>query len=286
MQPTQRRISGLDGLEINVLEWSTEGTPLVFVHGFANDAHVWDDVAPAVATHYRVLCPDMRGHGDSGRDSQAAYDPDSMTGDLECVLDALGVERLVLVGHSMGGGVSIRYAGRHPEKMAGLVIVDTAPETDRRGALRIGLDMQQSSHSYDSIADYERLLARQYPVTPAGTLSRLARVWLRQREDGRFELKLDPNLMKRHASGSVSQADERARDEAKKLQWLALEQLSCPALVIRGAASDILDPETADKMVDEVIPNAKLAVIPRAGHSVMLDNPEEFKRALCDFVLG
>ena len=55
---------------------------------------------------------------------------------------------------------------------------------------------------------------------------------------------------------------------------------------VHAAASDILDPDTADKMVDDVIPNGKLAVIDRAGHSVMLDNPEGFERALCGLLLG
>ncbi len=285
MQATTRRVPGHEGLEINVREWSTEGTPLVFVHGFSNDAHVWDDIAPVVAPHYRVLCLDLRGHGDSGRHPDAAYDADSMANDLECVFDALGIERLVLVGHSLGGRVAMRFAGRHPEKLAGLVIVDTGPEHDPRGTTRISMDIRQGSHSFESIGEYERVLSRQYPVTPPNTLARLAKEWLRQREDGRYELKLDPNLMKGHAGGSGDELKKRAQEDAKLL-WQALEKLPCPALVVRGAASDILDPDTADKMVDEAIPNGKLAVIARAGHSGMLDNPEEFETALCDFVLG
>ena len=281
MQPSTRRVPGKDGLEINVLEWSTEGTPLVFVHGFSNDAHVWDDIAPVVASHYRVLCLDLRGHGDSGRDPEAAYDADSMAGDLECVFDALGIERLVLVGHSLGGRVSMRYAGRNLDKLAGLVIVDTGPEHDPRGSTRISLDIQQSSHSYDSIQEYERVLVRQYPVTPPSILSRLARDWLRERADGRFELKLDPNLMKGRARGS---AEEQRKDV--ELAWETLKKLPCPTLVVRGAASDILAADTADRMVEEAIPNGKLAVIGRAGHSVMLDNPGEFEKAFCEFVLG
>ncbi len=77
-----------------------------------------------------------------------------------------------------------------------------------------------------------------------------------------------------------------AMEEESKRLWTALENLPCPALVVRGAASDVFDPDTADRMVDDVIPNATLAVIPSAGHSVMLDNPEAFTKALSDFVLG
>ncbi len=285
MQPSTRRGPGKDGLEINFIEWSTEGTPLVFVHGFSNDAHVWDDIAPVLAPHYRVLCLDLRGHGNSGRAPDAAYDPDSMAADLECVFDSLGIERLVLVGHSLGGRVSMRYAGRNLDMLAGLVIVDTGPEHDPRGTARISLDIQQGSHSYDSIQEYEGVLVRQYPVTPPEALSRLARQWLRERPDGRFELKLDPKLLKGLARGSAEEQQKRSREDAQLL-WETLKKLPCPTLVVRGAASDILDAGTADRMVDEAIPNGKLAVIGRAGHSVMLDNPGEFEKVVCEFVLG
>ena len=62
--------------------------------------------------------------------------------------------------------------------------------------------------------------------------------------------------------------------------------IQCPTLVVRGAASDIMSPDVADKMVEEVLPNGKLAIVPQAGHSVMTDNPEGFKQMVGEFVLG
>jgi pimeloyl-ACP methyl ester carboxylesterase len=92
----------------------------------------------------------------------------------------------------------------------------------------------------------------------------------------------------RGASGPRLGADEMAarEEEHMKNMWTALEKLPCPTLVVRGAASDIMSPDVADRMVDEVIPNATLAVVPQAGHSVMTDNPEGFEKAVCEFVLG
>jgi pimeloyl-ACP methyl ester carboxylesterase len=84
---------------------------------------------------------------------------------------------------------------------------------------------------------------------------------------------------------SAEEARSRAKQEADLL-WKALEKIPCPSLVVRGAASDIFDPETAERMADEVLPNGRLAVIPRAGHSVMLDNPEGFRSCLTGFVLS
>ena len=84
---------------------------------------------------------------------------------------------------------------------------------------------------------------------------------------------------------SAEQMQAWSRKEASAL-WSALERTPCPALLIRGAASDVLDPDTAERMVEEVLPNGRLELIPRAGHSVMLDNPKAFQQALLRFALG
>ena len=127
MEPKSRRVAGSNGIDLHLLEWSQEGVPLVLVHGFGNDAHIWDDFAPVAAPHYRVLALDLRGHGDSAWPLHAEYEYAHHVADLEAVLDGLGIERLVLVGHSLGGRVAMLFAGVHPERMAGLVIVDSAP---------------------------------------------------------------------------------------------------------------------------------------------------------------
>ena len=70
MEPVSRYVKGADDLELHLLEWSTEGVPLLLLHGFGNEAHLWDDLAPLIAPHYRVIAVDLRGHGDSGWDPQ------------------------------------------------------------------------------------------------------------------------------------------------------------------------------------------------------------------------
>ena len=285
MQPSSRRLPGTQGLTLHALEWSREGTPLLFLHGFGNDAHVWDWVAPAVAAHYRVLALDHRGHGQSDRDPEGRYDHETMARDVAAALDALGAPRAVIVGHSLGGRVAMRFAGLFPEKMAGLVIVDSAPELDARGTTRIRLDVQQQEPTFASLRDYERVLARQYPATRPEILAALAVHWTRQREDSRFELRLDPAFMRGRRGASEEELARWSAEEAKHL-WRALEALPCPALVVRGAASDVLSADVADQVADEALRNGRLEVVERAGHSVMLDNPEGFEKVLVGFVLG
>ena len=286
MPPTSRRLTGALGLTLHALEWSTEGVPLVFLHGFGNDAHVWDESAPLVAEHYRTLAFDMRGHGDSDCDPEGRYDHLTMAMDVEAAIEALGIERLVLVGHSMGGRVAMHVAGRNPEKMAGLVIVDSGPDLDARGTTRIRMETESAELAFGSVADYARILIELYPAAKPETMAKLAGHWLREREDGRFEPKLDPAFRRwRAPDASPEELREHMKAESERL-WKALEVVRCPTLVVRGAASDVLSAETADRMVDDVLENGRLAVIARASHSVMLDNADDWNEVLCGFVLG
>ncbi len=287
MQPRSIRIPASDGLSLHALEWSREGVPMILIHGFGNEAHIWDDFAPQVAGHYRVIALDLRGHGDSDWDPESRYDYPHHVADLEAVVNALGIERMVLVAHSLGGRVSMLYAGRHPEQLAGLVIVDSAPELDVRGTTRIRMEVaEHRDPAFETVAQYENLLAHNYPAATPEAIKRMARNGLRRREDGRYVLKMDTAY--RGASGPRLDSDEQESREAEhaKQMWAALEKLPCPTLVVRGAASDIMSPEVADRMVDEVLPSGTLAVVPQAGHSVMTDNPKGFAKAVCDFCLG
>lgn len=287
MEPHAHRIAGEDGVEIHLLEWSRAGVPFLMLHGFGNDAHIWDDFAPVIAPSYRTLAMDLRGHGDSAWDPERRYDYEFHIADLERVTAALGIERFVLMGHSLGGRVATLFAGRHPERLAGFVLVDSGPELDFRGVTRIRVDMQKTaagSGTFASAAEYERMLSHAYPAVKPDVLARMARHGLRQRPDGRFERKTDPAFHAGRAAMSEAEAEERERAVEKRL-WEALAKVPCPALVVRGAASDILSPDCADRMAEDVLAQGRLAIVARAGHSVMVDNPEGFADALSSFVL-
>jgi len=287
MEPRSVRVAGAGGLELHLLEWSTEGIPLLLIHGFGNEAHIWDAFAPTVAEYYRVLALDLRGHGDSDHDPAGRYDYDDHTADLEAIVGALHIDRLVLVGHSLGGRISAFYAGRHPEQLAGLVLVDSAPELDRRGIARIRVDVGKNlDPCFDSPWEYENSLAHSYPAATPDAIASLARHGLRRREDGRYVLKMDAKL---RGVGQQPVSEQQMKDHERKSTaalWKALGNISCPTLVVRGAASDIVSADVAERMANDILPRGRLAVVAQAGHSVMTDNPEGFRHAVANFVLG
>jgi pimeloyl-ACP methyl ester carboxylesterase len=106
---------------------------------------------------------------------------------------------------------------------------------------------------------------------------------LRRREDGRFVPKLDP-VLRGAGRGRTAQVSSEA--DLARAQWEALARIPCPTLVVRGAASDVLSADVAERMAEQVLPKGSLAVVPRAGHSVMTDNPDGFRDAVAGFVLG
>ena len=128
MWPRSRRVGATHGLSLHLLEWSAQGEALILLHGFGHDAHVWDPFAAALALHYQTLALDQRGHGESDHDPEARYSHESMTADLAAVVDGLELERVTLVGHSMGGYNALRYAAEQPARVTRLVLVEAGPE--------------------------------------------------------------------------------------------------------------------------------------------------------------
>jgi pimeloyl-ACP methyl ester carboxylesterase len=168
------------------------------------------------------------------------------------------------------------------------VIVASAPELDVRGTVRIRRPAEEQRRGSASFASkpVPRLLAHNCRPSRETLCAQMAHTGCATRDDGRFEAKLDPAWFKGRTDAGADAEAMRAREERlTRDMWDALARVPCPTLVVRGAASDVLSPDVADRMVDEVLRHGRLAVIPRAGHSVMVDN-EAFCAALTGFVLG
>jgi 3-oxoadipate enol-lactonase len=128
------RVIEAAGIRLAYRVWGPPGAPpLVLLHGLGEGAADWDGVAPAFARHCRVFAPDLRGHGSSDRPGD--YSVELMAADALGFLDALQLDRVDLIGHSMGGLVGYLLAGDHPDRVGRLILEDVAALRPReRGA--------------------------------------------------------------------------------------------------------------------------------------------------------
>ncbi len=263
----------INGLRFHYLEWPKEGAQtMLLVHGFAGHALSWDVFAEAMARHFRVIAIDQRGHGDS--DWAEEYGPEHMISDLKEFVDALDLQRFVLVGHSMGGRNSIAYLSRFPEKADKFIIVDMGPELNPAGGRRIRDGWQNSQDVFESREQaFEQLRA----VNPRPPLEHhRTRVYhgLKQLADGTWTWKYDKKLR----SGGTRPSPQPPSVGVNEY-WGMWTAIPCPILLVRGEVSDLLTREAAEKMV-AANPHCTLVEIPGAGHSVPMDRPVEFEQAV------
>jgi len=136
---TSGRIAG-DGLLLSYVEWApstqSNAPPILLLHGLTSRAGHWESIAGRLALQRRVIALDARGHGDSDWSSEAAYAVDAHFADVVSALDALAIERCVLVGYSMGGSVAILTAGALTERVERLVVVDSYPAPEMTSGSR------------------------------------------------------------------------------------------------------------------------------------------------------
>ncbi|HEY8489905.1 MAG TPA: alpha/beta fold hydrolase [Dehalococcoidia bacterium] len=257
-----------DGLSL-AYRTAGEGFPIVFVHGFTGNMRNWALTAPVVARSYRAISVDLRGHGESqASDRPEAYTPDVLAEDVYHLLQLLGVDACVLVGHSMGGRVAQEFALAHGELLRGLVLVDTSAGGRARSVQNVSLEEVEAMIREGGMeAVFDRVVSRGFLATPETRANPEAReAWRRQ------FLKTSP-----YAYLYCS----RAMAESRVLLDL-LPQIRVPALVICGERDEpFVQPS---RELHERLPDSRLVYIPGAGHSPQIERPEAFNAALLDFL--
>jgi len=255
------------GLRLHLLDWGSAGCPpLLLLHGAAQTAHSFDEVAPALARTHHVIALDQRGHGDS--DWAPRYDRDAFASDIAAVLDAHGWDAATLIAMSLGGLNAIAFAAEQPARVHALVVVDVVPTVARAGKEAIG--KQLAIHSFETFdAAVEHARAFNPRRTVANIRERLHHA-MRKDASGHWVYKFDP------AIGGAAGRDPESL-------WWAVGRLRCPVLLLRGAESNILTADGAERFV-RTVPGSATAVVPGAGHSVMGDNPPGFLAAVQPFL--
>jgi pimeloyl-ACP methyl ester carboxylesterase len=241
------------------------GPPFLLVHGFPLDRTMWRGQIDALAQHARVVALDLPGFGASGAlaDGGRAYTMDAMAEHVIAVADALGFDRFILGGLSMGGYVAFSILRKHRARVLGLALVDTRAEADTPDARRVRYE------------DAERVLAEGTGFLVDKMIPKLlAPRTIAERAD----LKNGVELMMRRAAPTAVAAGLRGLGDRRDVR-AELAKIDVPTLVVVGAEDVITPPESARAMA-QAIRGAQLAVIANAGHMAPWEQPEATNVAL------
>ncbi len=269
--PYASRFVEAGGLRLRYLDYGAAGKPpMVCLHGGAAHAHWFDFVAGAFTADYHVRALDQRGHGDSAWADPPVYSYERYAADLAEAAEALDLRDFVLIGHSMGGTVSLEYAATYPGRVRGLIVVDSTLQMtpERVAALRDVGSRQGSTY-----ATREEFIAR-YRLRPAGTtaapgiLRHLARNSGRQFPDGSWRHKFDRSVY----------ATRETTDGLP--HW---NRIRIPALLVKAERSPRISPQVFAE-VKSRCPQVELAEVPASDHHVTLDNPSGFVSAVKPFL--
>ena len=254
-------------LNLHYLEWgNAEAPPVVMIHGLTGNAHAFGLLAPHFAARYHVISVDVRGRGDSDWAADGDYSNDAYVADLEGLRQVLGLEQFSLVGTSMGGRISLTYAGAYPERVERTVLNDIGPEVDPRGGSRIA---SSSRDAVTTFAEIEEVMAwhRENRVGFAAMSDAQQRAAashaVKALPGGGYTWKMDPAV----------RSDPRRPDP--EVSWNLARRIPGPVLLVRGGASDLLSPDIARRMVAEM-QDCRMVEVPGVGHAPTLMEPEAF----------
>lgn len=232
------------------------GTPLVLLHGYPLDHHLWDDVTPLLEDTFDLILPDLRGFGASTT-VDSFYAMEDFASDIARLLDQLGIRKAAIAGHSMGGYVALAFARLYPERVLGLGLVASqaaADPPDRKEA-RYKSAAEVAEHGIASVVE---------TMTPKFTtdkrLQDFARQSMEQQQPAAY-------------IGALKAMAERVDSTPLISSFLF------PVVLIHGDA-DLLIPIDRAREVKSVLPHAHLVEVSSAGHMPMMENKQETAKAL------
>ena len=251
------------GASINAFVWGEAAKPgIVLIHGGAAHAQWWSHIAPAFLPDYRVVALDLSGHGDSDR--RQRYGLDLWTDEVIAVIDAAEfASKPVVVGHSMGGFVTIATAARHNDRLGGAIIIDSP-------VVKIDPEVEQARRTNDfakaKVYDDPEVPVAKFRTIPAQeqylpyVKEHVARTSLRQLDNGQWGWKFDPTIFNIPPHHTVDIGGD------------LLPGVSCPVALLR-CEYGLVTPDISDYMLKQLGRPAPVVELPTAGHHPMLDVP-------------
>jgi 2-succinyl-6-hydroxy-2,4-cyclohexadiene-1-carboxylate synthase len=262
----------VNGVHLNV-EQTGDGLPLLLLHGFTGSCETWSPFESSLGRHFRLISIDLPGHGQSDSPGEPQrYRMERAAQDVLAILDRLGLNHITVLGYSMGGRLALHVVLAAPDRIRALVLESTSPgipDSDDR-AIRIESDEELAQVlEHEGIETFVDRWERQTLFSSQTRLTAAARARLREQR-----LRNNPAGL----AGSLRGAGAGAQ----KSLWGQLPVVCQPTLIIVGA-EDTKYRRIGCEMA-EALPVASLVVVPRAGHTVHLEQPSAFEQQVLNFL--
>jgi pimeloyl-ACP methyl ester carboxylesterase len=267
-------------VSIHVREWGDPGNPaIVLLHGLRGYSGTWRNLAQALADRFHMIAFDARGRGESAWDAGQNYYTDAYVSDLEAVVAACGLDRFVLIGHSMGGTTSYVYAANNPGRLQALIVEDITAGSSVSGAgfERIVAEMKALPTRFSGWEEARAYWRKLRPNVSDAAIEE--RLWesMRATDDGAVIWRYDAQGI---AQTRVSPDRARVID-----LWPVIASIAVPTYVIRGSRSDFCNLDAVRKL-EAQNPMLRHATVDGASHYVHDDAPQDFLRLVEGFMAG
>lgn len=268
-EPYSKRGKG-DGVEINLAVWEGKRRNIFCVHGLTANCRCWDGIAAALSPPHRVWAMDLRGRGFSDKPC-SGYSIDHHCRDIYSLLNYLEIERVTLMGHSLGAYISLAYAAKHPEQVDRLVLIDGGAKLSPEQAAKVFAGIKPSLDRLGQVfPNFEAYLENMKRAPFLQPWSPLLDTYFQHEAEvfpGGVRSRIQPAHIQEEASNL-------ARFEAEPLY----PQIQCPTLILRApegmlAKDDILLPEEVAEKMTRQIPQAKRLDLPGTNHFSILFTP-------------
>ena len=260
-----------DGLDLRLHEWGAEGEPgVLLLHSLAAHGHWWDWVASRLRDRYHVIALDLRGHGGSEW-APSGYTFDDYVGDITAVIDVLGWQRPIVMGHSLGGYLAAQLAAAHPDRVGAVVLVDVLTGFNDELAARAARQAQRPGPEFANPAEAGARFRLTPPetVAPADALHHLGAAAVVERKPGVWEYAFDRRVFLHPAPDP----------------WPFLPRVACPLLVVRGESSVVMTRQAAER-VASTVGHGTVVELPGTFHHLIVDDPAGFVARVEEWLSG
>ena len=280
-EPMMKKVRG-DGITIQLAIWEGKGNQVLCIHGLTANCRCWDVIASSLAPNNNILAVDLRGRGHSDKPS-TGYSMQHHIQDIYYVLDDLDIERIVLLGHSLGAFISLAFAATYPKRTERIILMDGGGQLNQDQWDKISLAIKPSLDRLGKVFPSFDAYIAQMKLAP------FLQPWSQAIEAYfQYESEAVKGGVRSRINPSHIQEETKNIQQEVALQYYS--KVTCPVLILRAtdgilSKDDLVLPESAIERMVKDIPDARSADIIGTNHfSILLQPNEERDRTIQEFL--